>query len=84
MKMQAKTITIRVSLAEFATLSVQAAEQKTSTTRYATTLVKSGLQGRLEEDRLAGLEARLTQGLGQVVREEGARVMAFVREVAED
>lgn len=84
MKMQAKTITIRVSSAEFATLSAQADEQKMSATRYATTLVKGGLQGRLEEDRMAALEARLTQGLTQVVKEEGARVMAFVREVAED
>lgn len=75
--MQARTITIRISSSEFATLSAHAAGKKTSATRYATSLVKSGLQGQMEEDRLAALEAKLTQ----VVREEVARVTDCVREV---
>lgn len=78
MKMQAKAITIRVSTAEFHTLSAQAEEQKTSTTKYVTSLVKNGLQGRLEDDRLAALEARLTQ----MVKEEGARVVELIQHLA--
>lgn len=59
MKMQAKAITIRVSTPEFYTLSAQAEEQKTSVTRYVTQLVKEGVQGKAEEDRLTALETRL-------------------------
>lgn len=59
MKMQAKAITMRVSSAEFHTLAAQAEEQKTSVTRYVTQIVKEGVQGRAEDDRLAALEARL-------------------------
>lgn len=73
MKTQAKAITVRVSAAEFHTLSAQAEEQKKNVTRYVTQIVKDGLLKKTDSDRLEALEGRLIVAVTQV----GERVSAL-------
>lgn len=80
MKMQAKAITIRVSSAEFHTLAAQAEEQKTSVTRYVTQIVKEGVQGKAEDDRLTAFETRLMARL-DVQSEAMRKIMDFMARI---
>lgn len=64
--MQAKAITIRVSSPEFQTLAAQADEQKTTITALCTSMVRAGLQEKIEDDRLTALENRVLAVLAEI------------------
>ncbi|WP_148203030.1 hypothetical protein [Thiobacillus denitrificans] len=74
--MQAKSITIRVSSPEFQTLAVQADEQKTTVTALCTGMVRTALQAKIEDDRLAALENRVLAVLAEIKKKVEALEVA--------
>lgn len=64
--MQAKAITIRVSSPEFQTLAAQADEKKTTITALCTSMVRTGLQAKIEDDRLTAFENRVLAAVASI------------------